>query len=345
MNWGLGHATRSIPIIHELERQGIEPVIASDGRALDLLKQEFPQLICLKLPGYDINYDSDNMVKSIAWQMPKIAMSVIREFFVTDDIIRNYQIRGIISDSRFGCWNPYLYSAFLSHQINIKTPDRFSSFWGNFANILAIKRHEELWIPDFEGDENLSGELSRPCKKHDFPSYIGALSRFCGMDVEIENDILVILSGPEPQRTRLEEELIGKLKGIQKRILIVGGKTESKEEKMIGDNIRMVSFMTAQELNMAICASDFVISRSGYSTIMDLTALGKKALLIPTPGQTEQEYLASRFHEKKIFMTQNQGDLDIHSALAERENYKGMVYSPSGEILKQRIAQFLVNVP
>lgn len=322
LDWGLGHATRSIPIIRHVQSQGHVPILASDGRALLLLKEEFPDLISLELPSYKIRYHSNNMIINMAWQLPRITYAAIAEHFVIRKIVKEYSIDLIISDNRFGCFHPRIKSCFMTHQLNLKIDGFLPQFLGNLANRFWIKRYDECWIPDFETSPNISGTLSHPAPFSNV-KYLGPLTRMERLNIDKKYQLCIILSGPEPQRTFLEEILTEQAKKIKGKVLIVKGKTESKETTEI-NNIKTISFLTSKDLNEAICASEIVVSRSGYSTLMDLSVLGSKAILIPTPGQTEQEYLAQHFHKQGIFMMQKQEEINLVAALKKMDGFKGM---------------------
>ncbi len=341
LNWGLGHATRCIPIINYLIELGVKVSLASDGRALSLLKKEFPHLATFALPAYDIRYDGRSMIWNIGKQLPKISRAILKEKKIIQKIVKSQQIDIIISDNRYGCRSKYTKNIFISHQINISIPNRPLEIITNKINRHFINLFDDCWIPDFEGEQSLAGKLSNTGESHRF---IGPLSRFKFNTTEKEYDLIAVLSGPEPQRSLLEQEIIRQLKTLDLVSLIVQGKTENFEEINISKNVKMVSFLTSKELNQAILKSKIVIARSGYSTIMDLVAISKKAILIPTPGQTEQEYLAKRLFQQKLFYTQTQADLNIKSALKESEKFSGFKSKNHHQVLLQEALHDLCNI-
>jgi len=322
LNWGLGHATRCIPIIRYLQSQNTKVFLASDGRAFHLLKKEFPDLTVFELPSYGITYRTSSMIFNFAFLFPKMFAAISKEKKVIEKLVHDHQIDIIISDNRFGCHTPSTYNVFMTHQLNIPIPMPVVKQMGNWYNHQQIKKFNECWIPDFEGKPNLAGKLSHD---HNIKNtkYIGALSRMQPQQKEIKRKAIVILSGPEPQRTYLEEKIIQQAIALPFQFLIVKGQTEKQEHFFIEKNIEVVSFLTSKDLENAIGESEIVISRSGYTTLMDLIFLEKKAILIPTPGQTEQEYLAKHFHQQKIFFSQNQKELNLKNALAAVEKFKG----------------------
>ncbi len=324
MDWGLGHATRSIPLIRTFLKQGHEVIIASDGRALSLLRLEFPDLECRELPSYGITYRSSNMVWNIALQMPRITYAAFAELSRIRKWHKEQAFDAVVSDNRFGCFLRNVPSFFLTHQINLPIDNPIAAFPAKMANRFWLSRYDEVWVPDVEGEPNISGKLSRP-SPYKKTRYLGPLTRMKAMDVPKEYDIVAVLSGPEPQRTFLEEILMEQLSGLAGNHLIIQGKTEEKTKERISPNLERISYMTSEDLNRTLCSSEFIITRSGYSTLMDLSVLGKKALLIPTPGQSEQEYLARHFHDQRVFMMQEQDSIDVNSAWGSRKEISGIL--------------------
>lgn len=343
LNWGLGHATRCMPIIDALLEKGCEVIIGTDGRALHLLEKEYPTLEIIELPAYDISYRSNNMMRNIAPQLFKILKVIRKENIAVQKIVTEKGIDAIISDNRYGCYSKNVHSIFMTHQLNIKIPNRLVESGVAFFNQQLIQQFDECWIPDFEDENNsLSGHLSH---QHGMKkvTYLGGLSRFKYFETIKQYDILIILSGPEPQRTYLEEKLLKQAKSLNAKTLFVKGKTEENPEPQISGNVTILPFLTAKALNQAILESEIIITRSGYSTIMDLAALGSKAVLIPTPGQTEQEYLADYFHKKRIFHTQSQDDFDLEQALMESQGFTGIKMQDSNALL-EAINQLVVQL-
>lgn len=326
LDWGLGHATRCIPIIAELQKQGAFVILATNGRAYELLKQAFPNLPLEKLPAYAIHYGSSNMFWNIGWQLPKIIWTIWQEHQHLKKLIQKHQLDIVIADNRYGCYNRKTKSIFVSHQINIKIPNLFLQTIVRFCNRMLIQRFDACWIPDLQGENNLAGALSQPPRLA-HAVYIGILTRMQYLNLPKKWDVIAVLSGPEPQRTILEEIIIKQLLQLTYKILLVQGKPEKvigRKGDRVMESIQVVPFLNAKDLNEAMSASDVVICRSGYSTVMDLAVLGKKAILIPTPGQTEQEYLAERFFEKGIFYTQKQAELNLPMALEKVHAFTGL---------------------
>tara|TARA_B110001450_G_scaffold28262_1_gene24684 strand:+ start:8289 stop:9362 length:1074 start_codon:yes stop_codon:yes gene_type:complete len=294
LNWGLGHATRCIPIIEELKKNGFTPIIASDGSALDLLIKEFPTLKFIKLPSYNITYAKNGVflkLKLLA-NIPKLIAAVKKETLIINNLVEKENIHGIISDNRFGVYHKNIPSVYITHQINV-----FSGITTKFTSKLhqkIIRKFDECWIPDIKSENNYSGELSKSHNLKIKSKYVGVLSRFKKNEIANLYDYLIILSGPEPQRTILEHKLLTELKDSIKKIILIKGVVESEQKITKKNNITCYNFMTSKELELTINQSNIIIARSGYTTIMDLATLNKKAFFIPTPGQYEQLYLAKR---------------------------------------------------
>jgi hypothetical protein len=231
---------------------------------------------------------------------------------------------------------------FLTHQVNIKTPYHALTWVVNTFNHYLIQRFSACWIPDMAGEINLSGKLSRPVFKGIY-RYIGALSRMKSFDQEKKYDAIAVLSGPEPQRTYLEQVIIRQASALPYGFLIVQGKTERKERFFLQKNIEVASFLTTAELNEAMLASRIFIGRSGYSTLMDLAKLGMKAVLIPTPGQTEQEYLAEKCRQGGVFFIQRQRDLDLKKAMEFADAYPGLQGSFFDEKALRDVVSWLIT--
>lgn len=345
LNWGLGHVARCIPLIQALQRMGAEVLLASDGGALRLLKAEFPRLPAFELPSYRIRYESPNMVRNIAWQLPRIFYAVRAEQWATEKLVYEQGIQGIISDNRYGCFSPRVNSVLLSHQLHLRVPNRFLEWTANRALQLALGKFNAIWVPDVTEEPNLSGELSHGEQQvHPHIRFIGPLSRLQPVPFTppvakdsvhehsfatdrpspetgdanqrtSEYDVAVVLSGPEPQRTYLEQRLLEQAMSLPQKFIFIQGITKAKEHHYVAENVEMVSYLTSRELNEILLASEIIVCRSGYSSIMDLAALGKKALLIPTPGQTEQEYLADYFARQNTLLVQKQEEIDLETGL------------------------------
>ncbi len=300
LNWGLGHAARCIPLIRSLLNLNFEPVLAGDGPPLELLKKEFPQLKYYELPPYSVQYAKKGSVLKykLLFQTPKILSAVSKERKLVEKIIEKEDLKGIISDNRFGVRSDKIPSIYLTHQLKVLSGS--TSFLSTKLHQNFISKFDECWIPDFEKTNSLAGELSQTDKVPTKIRYIGPLSRFSTKTAKKDIDLLVVLSGPEPQRSMLESQLTQDLKMFKGQCVMVKGEVEETQHIVQEGNLKIVNFMLTKELEEAFHRSKLVLCRSGYSSIMDLEALNAKAFFVPTPGQYEQQYLAKRMKKMGI---------------------------------------------
>lgn len=322
LNWGLGHASRSIPVIKSLIDNNFNVIIVSDGEALILLKKEFPENQFVNIKGYKVRYPFKSIFINLLVNSLKIIAAILYEKRKINKLIKEFNPQFIISDNRYGFRNNKLKSMIICHQISIYHKNRLVGTIANIINRLLLKRFDEIIIPDWESDNNLAGSLSK-LKFRQHHKYIGSLSRMRNLSNKMKYKIAIILSGPEPQRTIFEQILMNQVKNFKQPTILIKGLMHEHIDIQINQCVRVKSHALSEELNEVISSSEIIIARSGYSTIMDLYACGSKAILIPTPGQTEQEYLAKYLAEKKIAYTINQENFDINTALSEIENFTG----------------------
>jgi len=350
LDWGLGHATRCIPIIKELLANDCEVWLAGEGMQETLLRSEFPDLAFLTLKGYRVQYSktSYGFFWKMIQQMPQIFSAIRKEHKWLKKMAKTHDFDAVISDNRFGLYYHKIPSVFITHQLTIKSSfgkwsERILQRW----NYKYINRFTECWVPDMKGNDNLAGDLSHPDTKPVIPiKYVGLLSRFeKNNSVETENHLLFILSGPEPQRTMLENKIINEVSHYPGTSIVVRGLPSSLSIIPSTGMIRFYNHLSARELNEEIQKAGWVISRCGYSTVMDLVKLQKKSILIPTPGQTEQEYLADHLEQKQIAFSIDQKDFSLDLALerAKKFNYRFSSFEDS-EDLKIAIRDFLTLI-
>lgn len=323
LNWGLGHATRCVPIIRALIARGITPVIAVEGLSLHFLQQEFPNLEYVNFEGVRIRYSGSNsQVLSMARQIPKVLSAIRAEHRELNKIIENYNIDCVISDNRFGLWSSKVYSIYITHQMMIKAPRSIKwcepLLW--LCHRYFITRYNECWIPDYDDERTLAGDLAH---KYPLPSnakFIGPLSRFMSQESAFDSvlpvarvewntvkevmpqfnllekyDNMISISGPEPHRSIMEAWAVRKYQSLPQKTLVVRGVPHDYESSAIHfGSVTVVPHLLSPLFLYYLQSSGNIICRAGYSSIMDLNILGRCATLIPTPGQTEQEYLSYR---------------------------------------------------
>lgn len=346
LDWGLGHATRCIPVISELTARGADVWLAGEGHQKALLKSEFPTLSFLDLAGYRVQYAKSalGLLKNLLFQTPKILRRIKEENKWLNNAISQYKFDAVISDNRYGLYHTITPCIFITHQLKIKSPlGTWSENILQKRNYKYINRFTACWVPDMELQEKLAGDLSHPEKKPGTSvHYIGSLSRFKVTGVtENKNQLLIVLSGPEPQRTLLENKIIEAIGHYHHHAVIVRGLPGSTTLVPSTNMIKFYNHLPAEQLNKEMEAAEYVISRSGYSTIMDIAALQKKSILVPTPGQTEQEYLGKYLMKNKMAFTVAQKDFNLDEALFSAKNFNYMPFPVTAtENLKKTIHDF-----
>jgi len=346
LDWGLGHATRCVPIIGELQELGCEIVLAADGKVAKLLALEFPAIEIKNLQGYHISYGKKGLFLSLFLQLPRIFLTIKRENKWLKELLQKERIDFVISDNRPGLHNKKATCIYITHQLLIQSG---KGKWMN--HILQklhhryIKKFNAVWIPDLKKERNLAGVLSHPLKQLVHPVYIGLLSRLCVIDTPVTKyNLLVLLSGPEPQRTLLEQLIINQLSSFEGNVLLIRGLPgAAKQLTCANPNVVIHNHLTATHLQNAIQESELIICRSGYTTLMDLIKLRKKAILIPTPGQPEQEYLAAYMQEQTYFPFVLQQNFSLETAVnkAAAFSYNNIFTTEDFEHYRQQVQELI----
>ncbi len=347
LDWGLGHATRCIPIIRYLQEKGCKVALAADGASAKLLSAEFPGIEIKQLAGYGIRYSSgSSLLISMFLQLPHIFNSIKKEHQWLSELLQKESFDFIISDNRPGFWNKQTHCIYITHQLLIHSGK------GRWLNRLLQKLHarymkpfRNIWVPDMQGNKNLAGELSHPAQPIIQPTYLGLLSRLeRDTNAEVVYDLMVLLSGPEPQRTILEQKLFHQLQSYHGKVLFVRGLPKHDQSLLpLQQHITVHDHLPANELQNAIASSKLLICRSGYTTLMDFIKLNTKAVLIPTPGQPEQEYLAHFMQEHSCFpfFKQNEFDLSTAIKIAASFSYQQPFTDTDFELYKDAIDELL----
>ncbi|RYY56489.1 MAG: glycosyl transferase family 28 [Chitinophagaceae bacterium] len=325
LDWGLGHATRCVPIIRELIHQGAEVVIAAEGAVAQLLNEEFPLVETIPLKGYRVSYakTASLLPIKIAFQIPRLFSVIRREHRWLQQVIKNNHIDLVISDNRYGLYSGAVPCIFITHQLSIIAGNKTIEKLIRWFNYRCINRFTGCWIPDTEGPADLAGKLSHAVARPGIPLfYTGVLSRLTATDnTVIPGHLFVSLSGPEPQRSILEDKLIDQLSHYRYSATIVRGLPASGRVIPSTNSLQFFNHLPAGQLGAEMAKAEMVIARSGYSTVMDLAMMGKQAILIPTPGQTEQEYLAGYLMGKGFALQQDQDSFDLEAALVKARGF------------------------
>lgn len=326
LNWGLGHATRCIPVIHYLKSICKQVIIASDGASLALLKKEFPDMRFEELPSYHIRYTFRSIILNILMILPSIIMAFLKERQSAIKIVNNYHATIILSDNRFGFRCPDVKNIFMTHQVNILHNYPIISLLGSKVHQWFIKKFDICLVPDYSDKGSLCPALTQGnnIKK----IFIGPITRIKKLVLPMNWDICVMLSGPEPQRSILEKELIKQLIVLkQYKILFVTGNEKEYDVITLPEHISLRSLLTSNEVEEILNSSKLLISRSGYSTIMDIVNLDIHAIFIPTPGQTEQEYLGQTLAINEKYNNLHQDKIGQLAGIIEKQFAK-INYSP-----------------
>lgn len=308
LNWGLGHASRSVVLVRRLLADGHEVVLGGDGESLTLLRQHFPELRVLALPELRLQYSKHNsQVGAMMKAFPKLLFWAIRDHRALAKLQEEEHFDKVISDNRFGLWTAGVACVYMTHQLQICLPDgwHWAERFASRVHAWIYRCFDELWIPDYEDEKrSLAGKMSHPnFRFSNSPApqrcYIGPLSRFEGQTVcpDTTYDVVAVLSGLEPQRTLLEESIYSRYIADIQSVLIVEGLVTGPGMKISQKNITRISHLGDNELMGYLLGAKRIIVRSGYSSLMDMEALGvmDKVEWVPTPGQPEQEYLAEKW--------------------------------------------------
>lgn len=331
LNWGLGHATRSSPIIDAVIERGDNAVIASSGLALAYLKKRFPKLNFLDLPDKEVSYGKHGAGLSLLKRASQQSdINKMQHAWVKEQV-NAHQITHIISDNVYGAYAD-IPSVIITHQMGLTAPLGQSII----NQILAgwLDKFDSVWIPDIEGELSLAGKLLINDAYLREKQFIGHLGRF-ESDISVKKDIpnLAILSGPEPQRQIFEDRIKQAFKDKPTEVVIVRG-TDIPSGEQFG--IKTFDLLDEKELQGLVNRAQHIICRSGYSSLMDFASLGKDLTLVPTPQQPEQQYLAKRAEEKNWFGTCSQKDLNFEGG---RNNYPTSADSEHG--IQNDLRQFL----
>lgn len=316
LDWGLGHSTRCIPIIQRLRELDARPVIGADKGPLALLRDAFPDLPYVCVPGVEVRYAKGaSQTWAMATRFPAMLRSVREEHHLFLNLRRQLQLDAVISDQRFGIRADGSPSVIMTHQLFPFTP--FAQGMLRRINLRSVARFDRCWILDDEQAPGLAGDLSHGRNVPRNARYIGPVSRMDPTKAIAPKEpyrIVCVISGPEPQRTLLEEELMNQLPHIPGQHLLVRGEPEPALDETIG-HVRRLSHLGGDALTGALLQARLIVSRTGYTTLMDLARIGKSALAIPTPGQQEQEYLGELHTRTGRFFVQPQEKLNIAEVL------------------------------
>jgi uncharacterized protein (TIGR00661 family) len=343
LDWGLGHATRCIPIINALLQQGFEVLLAGENAVAALLQKEFPTITILPLTGYNVQYakNKNGFFWKILAQLPSINSAIKNENAWLQNIIDSHKIDIVMSDNRFGLHSKKAKTVFITHQLQIQTGNFLSNKIAQYLNYKFIKKFDACWVPDLDGENNLAAALSHPAVLPKIPvRYVGILSRVQKSVEAKKIDVAVILSGPEPQRTIFENIIVQQIENTTLNIVLARGLPSATENiASKNKNVQIVNYLPSIEISTLIQSAKVVVARSGYSTVMDIAVLQQSAIFVPTPRQTEQVYLAKYLSDKKYCIAANQDGFDLQAEIKKIDGLKLEKYPESNaELLVAAIA-------
>jgi len=329
LDWGLGHAARCVPVIRLLNSKGFKVIIATDGLQKQLLQQEFPAAEFVTLEGYGITYGTGKLatIFKLLTQIPKIFSSIKRERQWLSKFVKDQPVDIIISDNRYGLYQKDIQSVIITHQLNIITNNTFTEWLARGLHYRLIHKFHSCWVPDYPFPNNLAGRLSNP---KNFPKihlcYVGWLVRLTNTSIhksaiDYQYDVCIILSGPEPQRTILEEKIMKQIKGCTYKVVLIRGLPTTELAIQNTDKFNAYNHLPGKDLLEIVLQSKYVLCRGGYTSLMEMISLQKKLILVPTPAQTEQEYLARILMEKNWALTILQKDFDLLAAIEKADKF------------------------
>ena len=343
LDWGLGHATRCIPVIKAFEKIGWEVMIAADGAVETLLRQEFPQLQFIKLPGYQVEYSTSRWTFAfkMARQVPKILKTIKKENRWLQQAIDTHQVDLVVSDNRYGLYSDKVPCVFITHQLQVKAPFRWMEKKMRHLNFNYISKFTECWVPDAEVNP-LAGDLSHLTELHPFPlQYIGPLSRFKKQMVAIRYKYVFLVSGPEPQRTLFEKKILKDVGQLEDEVLIIRGVPGKPESVSLQPNVTVYNHLDGAALEKILNSTEYIISRPGYTSVMEVAALQKRAVFIPTPGQTEQEYLGKFLRIHGLAYSVSQESFSLVKTLQKAASFEYRPFAATPGMLEIVMDDFL----
>jgi UDP:flavonoid glycosyltransferase YjiC (YdhE family) len=350
LEWGLGHAGRMVVLASAFKERQHNVFIGSVKRHHFLFNSEINGLTCIDFKGFKPVYSKIlPQYFMIFLQLPVLFYYIVYEHYRLKRIIREFNIDIVISDNRLGLWNSSTRSIYVTHQLRISFPRliKWLEWTGIIFQRFFIKKFDLCLIPDLPGNLNLTGRLSHDLRLPDNTRFIGILSRFNPQSSDIGKKQrtsfnTLILSGPEPQRSVLRQKVVNRFKSLNLPLIILEGKPGNASEKKIETNIISYNHLSSSDMQKILSDSAFIISRSGYSTVMELISMNRTALLVPTPGQTEQEYLAGYLSARGWFTSVSQKEMEKESFMPLNQvNFSCEIVEQSALLLKYALDEIL----
>ena len=345
-SWGLGHAARDLPLIKRMIQNGHQISIVGQGRSLEFIKKELGKKhTYYEISDYSPVYSSKAFsVTKFVGKVPFYLREVAKEHKKIEQLVNSNGYERIISDSRFGVYHPGIPSFLIFHQLRFIAPGRIKILercTEGFNYFFFRNNFQKFLIPDVEKEDlSLSGDLSHNlCYfKEAKINYLGVLCDLKKREISQDIDYFISISGPEPQRTIFEKKIMSQLSSLKGRVVIALGKPEEKKETSCKD-VKIFSYLGRKKQEEMMNRSRLVITRPGYTTLMELAMLGKKALFIPTPGQTEQMYLAEYHFKKANFYRVFQNEVNLAEDVVKAEKYPGLTIKVKSEEAEEKFME------
>jgi len=348
LDWGMGHAARLIPIIKKIQNKGHRVFIACTKNQQHFFQNELSNYVWIPCACPTIKYSDKRLsVFDLLKLIPVIFVGIKKDKRDIKGWIKKYNIQLVISDNRYGCHSPNVYSVLITHQVKIELPKKLK--WAEKILHQQIKKliykFNRCWIPDINEIPNFAGDLSMQFSLNGKSAFIGLLSRFEEYTptpvTHKQYEVMAIVSGPEPQRTIFAQILLQQMKDLHKPCILVLGDFSKPFSTWQEDEVMVYSHMNTKQLFNAIQSAKYIVARSGYSTIMDLITLKRTAILVPTPGQTEQEYLASYYKSRRMFVIAEQYNFKLSDLLAQLSVYNWMYLYKVNKNIEKELEQVL----
>ena len=294
LNWGYGHVMRSLVLLKKLVKQGNKLYVVGTDEQITLFKTEGLEASYIHQEGYPFQFGGNgNFSLDLFKNLSALKQHFVREQKNVEQLCADFAIDLVIADQSLGVFSRKVPSILITHQLNLPL-----SWWEKPAQAFynkQLKNFQQIWIPDQAPPNNLAGRLSETNRKN--VTYIGWLSRFTEIPkVDKQFDVGVLVTGPQPYAQQFFEEMCKRFENSPEKVFIIYNGTNLRTHK----NIVIFQHQATAEMAELLCSAKLLITRSGYSTLMDLYALGiRNVELHATPGQAEQLYLKKNWLSSK----------------------------------------------
>lgn len=324
LNWGFGHLTRCFPIIRSLIELKKQLLIVCTPAQQEVLARSFDGLIFFNAADDTPRYGKTKATTllRLSLQAPFQLMKVKRDNKLLERLSQEYDIELIISDNKYGFYHSRIPSVILTHQLNIQTGlGKWADAVANRINRKLLSRFREVWVVDGVGKNSLAGSLSAASDNIDARvKWIGTLNRLQIRAQKGSEKLLIILSGPEPQRTILEELIVHQLPVNHRHITLIRGTKKNFSQQALQKLTSLqftnwIDLAGLAEIEQLLSQTEWVLGRAGYTSLMEWVTGGWKSIVIPTPGQAEQEYLGYYLMQRGWVFSVEQNNFDLQDSI------------------------------